>query len=108
NAALEAREALEKAGRREEAAALDARMVEARKRDLVIKLTWAGDGDLDLIVEEPPGTICSFEMPQTAGGGVLVHDGFGPAPANCFDQYVCAFAVPGNYRVKMRHASGAI
>lgn len=39
---------------------------------------------------------------------MLVHDGFGPAPANCFDQYVCAFAVPGNYRVKVRHASGAI
>jgi hypothetical protein len=108
NAVLEAREALEKQGKNDEAAALEAAMVEARKRDLILRLTWAGAGELDLIVEEPLGTVCSYENPQSRGGGVLVHDGYGPNQQNCYEEYVCAFGAPGTYRAKIRHVSGNI
>jgi hypothetical protein len=74
----------------------------------VLKLTWSGHGDLDLLVEEPPGTVCSFENPYSRGGGVLVHDGYGPDQQNCYEEYVCALGVPGNYRVKIRHVTGNI
>lgn len=80
----------------------------ALQRDLILKLTWNGVADLDLVVEEPAGTVCSFDNPQTEGGGVLVHDGYGPAQANCYEQYVCASAVPGTYRVRVQHAWGEV
>jgi hypothetical protein len=108
DAALETRQELIKAGRTEEADEFQAAIDEARKRDLVIRLDWTGEGDLDLIVEEPPGTICSFENRYSPGGGVLVHDGHGPDPKNCYEKYVCAFGVSGDYRVRIRHVWGNI
>lgn len=108
NAAAEAEQQLREAGRVEEADALKAAMSQARQRDLVVRLTWSGEGDLDLIVEEPPGTICSFENPQSPGGGVLVHDGYGPDQANCYEEYVCARGVAGTYRLRIKHVWGNI
>ena len=108
NAAVDAEQQLRAAGRIEEADALKSAMDEARKRDLIVKLTWAGDGDLDLFVEEPPGIVCSFENPQSPGGGVHVHDGYGPKSANCYEEYLCAFGVSGNYRIRVRHVGGNI
>jgi hypothetical protein len=81
---------------------------EALQRDLIVKLTWNGNGDLDLLVEEPSGSVCSFDMPQTEGGGVLVHDGYGPDQANCYEEYVCALGLPGTYKLRVRHAWGQI
>jgi tetratricopeptide (TPR) repeat protein len=107
-AAADAARELKKAGRGKEAAELAAAMAEARKRDLVLKLEWAGAGDLDLIVEEPPGTVCSSSQPQTANGGVLLHDGFGPRQENCYEEYICAMGRPGKYRVRIRHVYGNI
>ena len=52
--------------------------------------------------------MCSFENPQTINGGVLVHDGYGPEQDNCYEQYVCAFGMPGTYRVRIRHMYGDI
>ena len=106
--ALVAEEELRKAGRRDEADAMKAALAEAKQRDLSLHLTWSGVGDLDLLVEEPPGSVCSFENPQTINGGVLVHDGYGPEQDNCYEQYVCAFGMPGTYRVRIRHMYGDI
>jgi len=108
NAAADAYQELMKAGRKKEANALKAAMAEARKRDLVLKLEWSGPGDLDLLVEEPPGTVCSAAQPQTINGGVLVHDGYGPKQKNCYEEYVCAMGRPGKYRVRVRHVYGNI
>jgi len=108
NAALDAMTALRAAGHDKQADDFRAAMQAAHIRDLVVKLSWSGDGDLDLIVEEPRGTVCSNEHRRSAGGGVLVHDGFGPDQKNCFDEYVCARGVPGRYRVRIRHTSGRI
>jgi hypothetical protein len=108
DAVAEARQELAKAGDNAKAKALETSLAEAKKRDVILKLSWAGPGDLDLIVEEPPGSVCSYDNPQTVGGGVLVHDGYGPAADNCYEEYICAFAIPGAYRIRVHHVLGEI
>ena len=108
NAALDAQQAARKAGNEAAAASLERAVVEARKRDLVLRLTWSGNGDLDLVVEEPLGTVCSSANPWSRGGGVLLHDGYGPDQKNCYEEYVCAYGIPGDYRVRITHVSGSI
>src|SRR5262249_38536294 len=44
------------------------------ERDLVIRLSWSGKADLDLKVEEPTGSTCSWMNRQTVGGGILIGD----------------------------------
>jgi hypothetical protein len=108
NAALEAEQWLRTAGNAAGADALQATVAEARRRDLVLRLTWNGKGDLDLIVEEPAGTVCSFENRDSPGGGVLVHDGYGPDPRDCYEEYVASLAMAGEYRLLVRHAWGEV
>lgn len=99
---------LRKAGQNKAADRLAQTIKAALKRDLVLQLTWSGNGDLDLVVEEPFGTECSLENRYSAGGGVLVHDGFGPKQKNCHEDYVCAFGAPGDYQIHVRYAWGNI
>lgn len=87
---------------------LEAALADARQVDLRVRLEWSGDGDLDLTVHEPAGTVCSFENTRTTAGGVLTHDGHGPKQENCYDEYICAAAFPGVYRLEVRHAWGDI
>ncbi|MFO1094130.1 MAG: hypothetical protein U0992_12585 [Planctomycetaceae bacterium] len=108
NAALEAEQWERKAGHAAEADAIRDSLANARRRDLIVRLNWSGEGDLDLLVEEPGGAVCSFKDPETASGGVLTHDGYGPMPANCYEEYVCAFGPPGDYHLRVRRAWGKI
>ena len=62
-------------------------MAKARVRDLIVRLRWTGDADLDLSVEEPSGATASCQEPITRGGGVHRHDGYGPDPRNCYEEY---------------------
>ena len=39
---------------------------------------------------------------------MLTHDGYGPMPANCYEEYVCAFGPPGDYHLRVRRAWGKI
>jgi hypothetical protein len=89
-----------------EAEHLLAAVAAARQRDLVLDLAWNGEADLDLIVEEPQGTVCSHHQPRTSGGGVMVHDGFGPDQKNTYEQYICPEGFPGQYRIRIRHTGG--
>jgi hypothetical protein len=106
NAALEAEQWLLRAGDKEGAERLKSAVAEAHERDLVLRLTWSGNADLDLIVEEPAGTVCSFENRDSPGGGVLTHDGYGPSAENCYEEYICAFGFRGDYRVRVRQSFG--
>ncbi|MEZ6144942.1 MAG: hypothetical protein R3B91_05785 [Planctomycetaceae bacterium] len=81
---------------------------QARRRDLRVTLTWNGPADLDLIVEEPGGTVCSFDSADTPGGGIHLHDGFGPVASNCREEYVCPQGVSGTYRLRIKHAWGDV
>jgi hypothetical protein len=100
--------ALRKAGDEETADRLSRTVAEALKRDLVIELSWSGKADLDLLVEEPAGTICSADNPTTAGGGIFTHDGYGGDQKDCHDNYVCPRGMSGDYRVTVRHISGDV
>ena len=54
--------------------------------------------------ERPP----RCQDPQTRGGGVHRHDGYGPDPKNCYEEYVCPFGMPGVYVVRVRRIDGTI
>ena len=41
----------------------------ARTRDCYVKATWTGDADVDMMVEEPAGTLCSLRNPRTTSKG---------------------------------------
>jgi tetratricopeptide (TPR) repeat protein len=87
---------------------LQTEMRNARRLDLAIRLEWSGQGDLDLRVQEPGGTVCSMLHPVTSVGGIFVHDGFGPVQEHCYEEYLCPMGVPGEYRAIVTHASGEI
>ena len=81
---------------------------EARRRDLQVRLQWNGTGDLDLSVEDPAGGVASFETRDSAGGGSLLNDGFGPVPENCQEEFVCSMGFTGEYVLRVKKASGKI
>ena len=107
-AAADAVQQLMKAGKLSKAIELQEGMRNARELDLVVRLDWNGQGDLDLLVAEPTGSVCSMDKPYTSGGGIFLHDGFGPNQARCYDEYVCPRAVPGEYVLRVRHVWGDI
>lgn len=103
DAAKRAIEQLHTQGRHDQADEFAEAVAVAERRDLVIRVTWDGEADVDLIVEEPAGTVCSFQNPLTPAGGVLLGDGYG---TNREELYVCAHALPGRYRIKLRRLWG--
>ena len=105
---LDTQQELNRTGRSKEAAALVVALAEAKRRDLIVRVEWSGDGDLDLTVEEPCGAKCSTHNPRTAGGGAFTHDGYGPKPDNCFEEYVCVRGSKGDYRATIEHIDGNI
>ena len=46
-------------GQQEQASQFESVLNRALVRDCVVKVTWTGDADIDVMVEEPGGTICS-------------------------------------------------
>ncbi|MBX3438793.1 MAG: hypothetical protein KF861_14965 [Planctomycetaceae bacterium] len=108
DAAAEAARRLQQQNDEAGLADLKSRIAAAKRRDLVLTLTWNGAADLDLIVEEPGGTVCSFESPDSPGGGVHLQDGYGPRTENCREVYVCPQGVSGDYRIIIRRAWGDV
>lgn len=93
---------LREAGKDREAEEFIREIREARTRDLEIELTWSGEGELDLSIEEPSGTVCSHENVITKSGGVYVHDGIGQNN-DCFEKYSSRIADSGNYIIRIHH-----
>jgi len=85
---------------------------EAVVRDIVIKATWSGDADIDLLVEEPGGTTCSLQKSRTTGGGVSLGDTYASYEKSnkegFSEEYICAKAFPGTYRVRVRKVWGKV
>lgn len=107
-AAADAIPQLIKEGKIAKALQLQEAVQKARQLDLVVRLEWNGHADVDLLVEEPSGAVCSMSQPFTASGGAFIHDGYGPNQANCYDEYVCPSAMPGEYRLRVRHVRGDV
>jgi hypothetical protein len=77
-------------------------------RDCVITVTWTGDADIDLVVQEPGGTVCSFRNPRSPAGGVLVEDAFDKTTGLHKETYVCPLAFTGDYRMMAKRVWGKV
>jgi hypothetical protein len=88
--------ALREDGRSQEADSLLAKVANAEARDLFIRLTWDGDADYDLAVDEPLGATASYETPRTVFGGALIKNGYASHPE---EVYVCPRAFDGEYTI---------
>lgn len=94
----------------DEAKALDAAVRKAAVRDIVVRVRWTGDADIDLWIDEPAGTNCSFRQPRSTSGGVLLGDvsaaDSGKSSDGFEEVYVCGEAFDGQYRVGLRNVWG--
>jgi tetratricopeptide (TPR) repeat protein len=83
---------------------------EAIRRDAVVRVSWTGEADIDLIVEDPSGAVCSTRSPRSAGGGLLVGDSGAQMGDNVSEGrseiYVCPAGFSGTYRVLVRRVWG--
>ncbi|AMV36729.1 hypothetical protein [Planctomyces sp. SH-PL62] len=85
-------------GRADEAETLLASLPAAEARDVYIRLTWDGDADYDLVVEEPLGATVAYAMPRSVFGGALIKNGLGRRPEEI---YVCPRGFDGDYTVRI-------
>ena len=94
------------AGNTSEAEEFAQELMQTMVRDCVVKVSWTGEADVDLVIEEPSGSVCSFQNPLSSGGGVLLSDGYSSAKDDTIDGhsevYTCAQGFTGNYRVLIR------
>jgi hypothetical protein len=97
-------------GRKSEADAFDAAVRQARQRDCVVIVTWTGDADIDLAVEEPGGSVVSQREPRSTSGGVHFGDvsasDRGPGAKGFAEAYVCPEGFSGDYRVVLKKIWG--
>lgn len=101
---------LKQEGKIQEAEEFEAALKQARARDVRISVAWTGDADLDLLVEEPSGAVCSLRHQRTTSGGVLLGDTYaGPrgAGVNGYREvYECPQGFSGVYRLLVRRIWG--
>ena len=75
-------------------------------------MTWSGEADVDLSVEEPTGTVCSHRSPRTTAGGVMMGDGYarfdGGQQGEYRESYVCSQGFEGEYRLLLRRVWGKL
>jgi hypothetical protein len=94
----------EKAGQKTDA--IRQTLAEQTQRDLVIELVWLGPADLDLIVAEPSGSVCSATQKRTTGGGVLKSDVIEQKDEGRSELYTAAMAFSGTYKVTVKKVMG--
>ncbi|MCH7728202.1 MAG: hypothetical protein IH991_17250, partial [Planctomycetes bacterium] len=88
----------------------DVDLSQAMIRDCIVRVSWTGDADIDIAVEEPTGSVCSLRNPRTTAGGVMWGDTWaspGKQPLEGYvETYVCPKAFSGKYRVYLRRIWG--
>ncbi len=99
-------------GRRDDAAAFNAALQQAAAHDVVVRVSWTGNADIDLAIEEPSGTICSIDNLSTAGGGTLLADAYpgstGDNKGKVSETYICPEGFTGQYRLLIRRVWGNV
>jgi hypothetical protein len=85
---------------------------QALVRDCIVKITWTGNADVDLLIEEPAGSVCSFRTPRTTSGGVLLADSYSDlgnnSPEGFSETYVCPEGFSGQYRILLKRVWGKV
>jgi hypothetical protein len=103
---------LQEAGRHEEYEAYRAELNRSLTRDCVVRVSWTGDADIDLAVEEPTGTVCSALQPRTTSGGVSLGDAVagrsGGSEQGFSEVYVCPRGFGGTYQAQIRRIWGEV
>ncbi len=99
-------------GRQAEADSFNAALKQAASHDAIIRVSWTGDADIDLAVEEPSGTVCSLENRSTAGGGTLLGDSYpgrgDDETGTVSETYICPDGFSGQYRLLVRRVWGNV
>ena len=93
-------------GHADDAAKLTGLTAESKSRDIVIELLYQGRADLDLIVTEPTGSVCSATHKRTTNGGLLKCDVLEQRDDDRSEVYTAAVAVPGTYSVRVKKVLG--
>jgi hypothetical protein len=104
-------ERLASEGRTAEHDAFLKELQEAVVRDCVVRVSWTGEADVDVSVEEPSGSVCSATDPRTVGGGVKLGDGYtakDKADEGASEVYVCPKGFAGSYRVQIHRVWGEV
>jgi hypothetical protein len=104
-------ERLDREGKHAERDAYLKRLQEAVVRDCVVRVSWTGNADIDVSVEEPAGTVCSAAEPRTAGGGVNLGDVYaleGDSGEGWNELYACPQGFAGEYRVRIHRVWGEV
>jgi hypothetical protein len=104
-------ERLASEGKKEDHEAYLKQLQEAVVRDCVVRVSWTGDADIDVSVEEPAGTICSSGEPRTTSGGVSLGDEFATgdkANDGASEAYVCPKGFAGKYKVRIHRVRGEV
>ncbi|PQO29552.1 hypothetical protein DTL21_26235 [Bremerella cremea] len=95
-----------------DAKTFDSQIRDALVRDAIVKVTWSGESDLDLIVEEPSGSVCSQHNPRTISGGVFLGDAassLGDAGTEgAYELYVVPKGFKGDYKMLVRKVWGDV
>jgi hypothetical protein len=89
---------LEEGGRTQEAQELRSKLTASQARDVFVRLTWDGDADFDLLVDEPLGVTASYQNPRTVFGGAILKNGYGSRPE---EVYVCPRGFAGDYTIRV-------
>ena len=95
-----------------EADEFQAELDQAVARDCVVAVHWTGDADVDLLVLEPTGTVCSLRNPRTTAGGVMLGDVLSQTNSDNSgghsEVYVCPKGFDGTYRLKVWRVWGKV
>ena len=97
--------------RNEEADHFEAVIKQATSYDCVVRVRWTGDADIDVMVKEPGGTVCSLRNQRTSSGGVLIGDLSSddkPSVDGHVAVYACPKAFSGNYQLLIRRVFGKL
>jgi hypothetical protein len=90
--------ALREDGKGQVADSLLAKLNASQTRDLYFRLSWDGDADFDLVVEEPLGATATYQSPRTVFGGSIIKNGYGSHPE---EVYVCPRGFDGDYTIRV-------
>ena len=103
---------MSKNNQKKELAAFQKDLANSLVRDCVVKVTWTGTADIDILVEEPSGTICSLRNPRTVSGGVFIGDEFAKKNDKSVEGFSEYYVLPrgfkGDYRLAIKKVHGDI
>lgn len=104
---------LRKAGNVKELKKLQLEATKAMERDCVIRVSWTGNADIDIAVEEPGGTVCSLQNCKTTAGGVLLGDAHAGQLNKdnhgvMSETYVCPKGFNGDYKILVKRVWGEV